>query len=163
MYFISDWSDWEACASHWLPLLVNTRHHMPAIIHVCHVFMALFVSLIHSYLLVKSLSPGKDLEQPVSISWSSSTQSGGRQSEARRTGEEGTEVLEQEDAEPSLSISFNKHSPPFSFSSGALPQASIPPPRSVSDPGSRSMADKSLRSCGLMPGHMWVGGATTWS
>ena len=57
-------------------------------------------SLIQSYLLLKSLSPVKDLEQPLSVSLSSSTQIGGAAEKAGgKVEEDGREELEEEDAE----------------------------------------------------------------
>lgn len=96
------------------------------------------------------MSPVKDLEQPLSISFSSSAQIGGTEEKTggRVEEEEGREESEEVDAElnaPSPPFTFSNHSPSLSASSqlpsGAPPQASSPAPslRSMSAPGSGSM------------------------
>lgn len=85
-----------------------------------------------AFLLEKSLSPLKDLEQPVSASFSSSMHVGGCEEKNVGTLEEGREELEEEDAElNSLSpVTFSKISPSISVSSIFC---------SVSAPGSESI------------------------
>lgn len=100
----------------------------------------------------------KDLEQPLSISFSSSKQFGGAKEETGRSvKEEGKDELEEEDAE------LNPPSPPLTFINPfpssltvsplfSPPQASSPAPRprSASTPGSGSMTwicSVPVRSC----------------
>lgn len=114
----------------------------------------------HSYLLVKSLSPVKDLEQPLSISFSSSVLIGGLEEKTGngRAGEvEGKGDSEEEEAElssPSPALGFSEHSPSSSTPSpaGAPQQSERPGPsvKSIHAPRSLSMTrlfSVSLRSC----------------
>lgn len=103
-----------------------------------------------SYLLVKILSPVKDLEQPVSMSFSSSTLGvEGEENPVRRVEEE----LE-EDKE------LNSPSPSFTLSD--LGGSGAPPKASACSPGSQSM------TAGVFwfllsnpsPAHIVAGGAT---
>lgn len=82
----------------------------------------------HSYLLVKSLSPVKDLEQPL-ISLSSSVLTGGlgETTGGRGTDEtEGKDDSEEEEAElnsPSSALGYSKHSlSSFTSSPAGAPQ-----------------------------------------
>lgn len=80
-----------------LHLLVTTTTYPRSLNYL--IFWILF-ALIQSYLLLKSLSPVKDLEQPLSVSLSSSTQMGWAVEETGgRAEEDGREELEEEDAE----------------------------------------------------------------
>lgn len=114
----------------------------------------------HSYLLVKSLSPVKDLEQLLSISFSSPVLIGGLEEKTggRRADEvEGKDDSEEEEAElnsPSPALGFSKHSlsPSTSTSAGAPQQFMRPGPsvKSIHAPRSLAMTrfySVSLSSC----------------
>lgn len=123
----------------------------------CQLLRFSFTHSVLLYLLVKSLSPVKDLEQPVSTSFSSSTQIGGDEvKNVGRVEEDGREELEEEDAElnspsPPCTISDPSLSP--SVSSGEPPRPA-PCPGLASAPGSESMIDNLFRFCGLILNHV---------
>lgn len=104
----------------------------------------------HSYLLVKSLSPVKDLEQPLSISFSSSVVLGGFKEKAggRRADEvDGKDDSEEDEAElsfPSSALGFCKYSLSSSATSSpaGAPQQFVrlgPSVKSIHAPRSLSM------------------------
>lgn len=113
----------------------------------------------HSYLLEKSLSPVKDLEQPLSISFSSSVLIGGLEEKTggRRADKvEGKDDSEEEEAElnsPSPALEFSKHSPSSTSSPSGAPQQFVrprPSVKSIHAPRSLSMTrfySVSLSSC----------------
>ena len=92
---------------------------------------------------MKSLSPVKDLEQPVSASFSSSTHAGGDEAKnAGRAKEEGSEEMEEEEAE------LNSPSPPWTTSDSPLAlRVSSSRPRLLSAPGSESMTGDLFPFC----------------
>lgn len=95
-----------------------------------------------SYLL-KSLRPVKDLEQPVSASFSSSTLSGGGEAEAGGRVEEDERREAFEDVDPEL------NSPSSPLWSGNPPSGTCPVPNPAPEPTprSRSMTDEAFNHC----------------